>query len=68
MTRPARGAVAELRDDAGDPLAVEILARDHDDAAALEVDRAGQNAAVPERVNGLAERLSRLQMLRPSTL
>ncbi len=63
--RPARGAIAEPGDDARDPLAVEVLAGDDDDAAALEVDRAGQDAAVPERVNRLAERLGRLQMLEP---
>ena len=37
--RSARRAVAEPLDDAGDPLAVEILAGDDDDAAAAEVDR-----------------------------
>ena len=52
--RAARGAVAESLDDAGNPLAVEILARDDDDAAAAEVVGGGQNAAVPERHDRLA--------------
>ena len=63
--RPARGAVAEPGDDARDPFAVEVLAGDDDDAATLEVDRAGQDAAVPERVNRMAERLGGLQMFEP---
>ena len=37
--RSARRAVAEALDDAGDPLAVEVLAGDDDDAAAAEVVR-----------------------------
>src|SRR5207248_8825674 len=47
--RSARGAVAEPLDDAGNPLAVEVLARDDDDAAVAEEDRGRQDAAVPER-------------------
>src|SRR5262249_1260894 len=50
----ARGAVAEASDDAGDPLAVEVLAGDDDDAAAAEVDGGGKDAAVPERHDRLA--------------
>src|SRR6185312_8555711 len=44
----ARGAVSEPPDDAGDPLAVEVRAGDDDDAAVSEIDRRGENAAVPE--------------------
>src|SRR5438094_8518473 len=47
--RPARRAVAEALDDAGNPLAVEVLARDHHDAAPPEIVRRGKDAAVPER-------------------
>src|SRR5207237_5769618 len=49
-----RGAVAEALDDSRNPLAVEVLARDDDNAAALEVDRGGQDAAVPESHDRLA--------------
>ena len=52
--RSARSPVAEALDDAGDPLAVEVLAGDDDDAAAAEVDGGGENAAVPERHDRLA--------------
>ena len=51
--RSARGAVAEAPDDAGDPLAVEILAGDDDDAAVAPEERGGQDAAVPEREDRL---------------
>ena len=47
--RPARRPVAEALDDARDPLAVEVLARHHDDAAIAEEQHARQDAAVPER-------------------
>ena len=39
-----------------DPLAVEVLAGDDDDAAALEVEVAGEDAAVPEGVDRLPAR------------
>src|SRR6185436_13236416 len=52
--RPARRAVAEPFDDAGDPFAVEIFAGDDDDAAAAEVDGGGKDAAVPEGHDRLA--------------
>ena len=51
--RSARRAVAELRDDPRDPLAIVVLARDDDDAAALKVDRGGKDPAMPERMNGM---------------
>ena len=57
--RPARRAVAEPGDDARDPFTIEVLARDDDDAAPLEVDRARQDAAVPEGVNRMARSLAR---------
>ena len=47
--RSARGTVAESFDDPGNPLAVEVLAGDHDDAAASEIVGRRQNASVPER-------------------
>src|SRR5438270_2126900 len=47
--RPARRPVAEALDDARNPLAVEVLARDHDNAAPPEIVRRGKDAAVPER-------------------
>ena len=52
--RSARRAVAEALDDAGNPLAVEVLAGDDDDAAAAEVVGGRQNAPVPERHDRLA--------------
>ena len=49
-----------------DPLAVEILARDDDDAAAAEVICGGQDAAVPERHDRLAAaRDDALEVLEP---
>ena len=65
--RSARRAVAEALDDPRDPLAVEVLAGDDDDAAAAEVEGGRQNAAVPERHDRLpargADRVEMLQAL-----
>src|SRR5688572_6276234 len=64
--RTARGAVAEALDDTRDPLAVEVLAGDDDDAAAAEVERGGQDAPVPERHHRLAAgRDDGVEMLQP---
>ena len=60
--RPACRAVAELRDDPRDPFTIEVLARDDDDPTPLEVDRARQNAAVPERMNRMPKRLRGIEM------
>ena len=54
--RPARGAVAEPLDDARNPLAVEILAGDDDDAAVAPVEGRRQDPPVPEREDRLAAR------------
>src|SRR5688572_28288097 len=54
--RPARRAVAEPLDDACDPLTVEVLAGDDDDAAAAEIESGRQNAPMPERHHRLASR------------
>ena len=49
-----------------DPLAVEVLAGDDDDAAAAEVEGRGQDAAVPERHDRLAAaRRDRVEVLEP---
>ena len=61
--RAAGGPEPESCDDAGDPLAIEVLTGDDDDAAMLEVDRARQYPSVPEGVNWPAERLCRMQVL-----
>ena len=45
---PARRPVPEALDDPGNPLAVEVLAGDDDDAAVLPEERGGQDTAVPE--------------------
>ncbi len=45
--RTSRRAVAEARDDARNPLAVEVLADDHDHAALAPEPHARQDAAVP---------------------
>ena len=47
------GAVPEPADDAGDPLAVEVLTGDDDDAAVLPEEGGRQDAPVPEREDGL---------------
>ena len=52
--RSAGGRVAKAVDDPRNPLAVEVLARDHDDAAVAEVVEAGEDAAVPEGEDRLA--------------
>src|SRR5204863_8003974 len=52
--RSARRAIAEALDDPGDPLAVEVLAGDDDDAAAAEKVGGRKDPAVPERHDGLA--------------
>src|SRR5436190_8655444 len=54
--RAARRAVAEPADDAGNPLAVEVLAGDDDDAAVFPEERGGQDAPVPEREDRLLTR------------
>jgi hypothetical protein len=51
--RSTRAAIAEAADDARDPLAVEVLARDDDDAAVAPEERGGQDATVPEREDRL---------------
>src|SRR5437588_3216978 len=50
---PARRAEAKALDDARNPLPVEILARDDDDAAAAEVVGGRKDAPVPEGHHGL---------------
>ena len=50
--RPTRGAVAEAPDDARDPLAVEVLAGDDDDAAIFPEEGCRQDPAVPEGEDG----------------
>ena len=63
---PPRRAEAESLDDARNPLSVEILARDDDDAAAAEVERGWKDAAVPEGHHGpAAGGDDRLVMLKP---
>src|SRR5690606_32814578 len=52
--RSARRAVAESVDDARDPLAVEILARDDDNAPVAHEQQPGHDAPVPEGIDGLA--------------
>src|SRR4029450_4430590 len=54
--RPPRRAEAKARQDARNPLAIEVLAGDHDDAAIAEVVQGGKDAAVPEREDGLVAR------------
>src|SRR2546426_396380 len=44
--RPARGPVAETPDDPRDPFAVEVFARDDDDAAAAPESGRGEDAPV----------------------
>jgi hypothetical protein len=60
-------AVSEPLDDAGDPLAVEVLARDDDDAAAAEKVGGRKNTSVPERhdrlVTGVTNRVEMMQTL-----
>src|SRR5437773_6043064 len=51
---PSGGTVAKSLDDPRDPLAVKVLARDHDDALATKVIRGRQNPAVPERHDRMA--------------
>jgi NAD(P)-dependent dehydrogenase (short-subunit alcohol dehydrogenase family) len=51
--RAASGRVSETFDDAGDPLAVEVLACDDDDAALAEEVGGGQDASVPKREDRL---------------
>src|SRR5207247_1371418 len=64
--RASGGAVPEPLDDAADPLAVEILARDDDNAAPAEEVGGGKNSSVPERHNGLAAaRGNRVEPLEP---
>src|SRR5262249_25470825 len=46
--RSASCAITEALDDARDPFAVEVFARDHDDAAPAEIVGGRKNAAVPE--------------------
>ena len=52
--RSARRPVAEPRNDPRDPLAVEVLAGDHDDAAVAEVVERREDPPVPERHDRLA--------------
>ena len=52
-TRSARRSEPEPVDDARDPLAVVVLARDDDDAAIAEMKSAVQDAAVPDGVNAV---------------
>src|SRR5262249_18881650 len=47
--RAARHTEPKTLDDTRDPLAVEVLARHHDDAAMAEVVDAAEDSAVPER-------------------
>ena len=49
--------VAKALEDPRDPLAVEVLAGERDDAAVAKVVKAGQDAAVPAGEDGLAARL-----------
>jgi hypothetical protein len=63
--RPARRAIAEPGDDARDPFTIEVLARDDDNPAPFEVDRARQDSAVPEGVNRMADRLRGVKMFEP---
>jgi hypothetical protein len=61
--RAARSPVPESSDDAGDPLAVEVPARDHDDLSVLPEQRRREDASVPEGKYGLlARRDDRLVM------
>ncbi len=62
--RAASRAIAKTLDDAGNPLAVEVLARDDDDTAAPEVVGGGKNATVPEPQDWRAPRSGeRVQVL-----
>ena len=49
--RAAGRAVTKSSDDACDPFAIEIFARNDDDAAIAKVECRGEDAAVPERKN-----------------
>ncbi len=51
--RAPRRRIAEAFEDARNPLPVEVLAREGDDAAVAEVVEAGQDAAVPAGEDGL---------------
>src|SRR5262249_56133978 len=51
--RAPRGVVSEAADDPGNPLAVEVLAGDHHDAAVLPEEHARQDPSMPEREDRL---------------
>ena len=61
--RPRHGAIAEVLDDARDPLPVEVLTRERDDAAIAEEPGRGQDARVPEGDDGDAARLQDLVVM-----